>query len=450
VYTLQKYSEERKILKWFNFFEKNRDMKHPFGRGINASISPKEEELFHQSYEAFENKETLQAYRLFFESLENFTNDISNENILLVQEEEKLNFTIYQGTATIYGYVTSQHLYAEVNIIRGALANVALKRYLLERNYQFTYASYFTDDDFIKLKIYHDNITMSPQKIFFPLREIALNADFDREYILCEFDDITIEEIEHLVPLDEKELAIKYKYMQQWIDELEHRIHTFPSHDNGGMQAFSCLNLLLKIDYLLVPKYDIYQKLSQKIQEYFLQENLSIEAKNEELKEYIDTLKEMPYTTFSKMFYNAKYTFNPTDKTSQEEINTFITESLAKIRWYKSNRYDQIIPTIYKYIAFYILYNYGLHPVNRALLHMLVEIQNQDFFLELEYDELYNTENNSFAQRQIIARIEDSITPYQSQFKSLKTFGELLDFSSLNDFSNSFYIQFKSLNYEEV
>ena len=33
--------------------------------------------------------------------------------------------------------------------------------------------------------------------------------------------------------------------------------------------------------------------------------------------------------------------------------------------------YNQIIPTIYKYIAFYILYNYGLNPVVKDLLHTL-------------------------------------------------------------------------------
>jgi hypothetical protein len=437
-------------LKWFNFFEKNIQRKHPFGRGINANISPDEEELFNRSYEAFEDKKILEAYQYFFDSLENFTEDIPNQNILTSQEDEKLTFTIFQGSAVIHGYVTSQHLYAEATITKKHFANVSLKRYILERNYQFTYASYFSDEEFIKLKIYHDNITMSPQKIFFPLREIALNADFDKEYIRSEFPDLSIEEIEHLKELDPEELEIKYKFMQEWIQELEHRILTFPSNDNSGMQAFACLNLLLKTDYLLVPKYDIYQKLSKKVQEYFSEENSSIESKNEEVKEYIAELKELDFETFCKMFYNAKYTFNPTEKTSQEEIGIFITESLAKIRWYKSNRYNQIIPTIYKYIAFYILYNYGVHPVIRALLHMLVEIQNPKFFKALGYTELYNEENNSFAQRQIITRIADIITPYQAQFKALKVFGDTLDFSSLNDFSNSFYIQVKNLDFEEV
>jgi hypothetical protein len=437
-------------LKWFNFFEKNIQSKHPFGRGINANISAKEEELFNRSYEAFEEKKILEAYEYFFDSLENFTDQNPNKNILTSKEENKLLFTIYQGSAIVRGHVTSQHLYAETTITKKHFANVSLKRYILERNYQFTYASYFSDEEFIKLKIYHDNITMSPQKVFFPLREIALNADFDKEYIKSEFPDLSIEETEHLSELKPEELEIKYKYMQEWIEDLEHRILTFPSNDNSGMQAFACLNLLLKIDYLLVPKYEIYQKLSKKVQEYFSDENSSIETKNEEVKEYITELKEMPFEKFCTMFYNAKYTFNPTEKTSQEEIEIFITESLAKIRWYKSNRYNQIIPTIYKYIAFYILYNYGVHPATRALLHMLVEIQNQKFFKELGYPELYNEENNSFAQRQIITRIEDIITPYQAQFKALKVFGDLLDFSSLNDFSNSFYIQIKNLDFEEV
>jgi hypothetical protein len=123
---------------------------------------------------------------------------------------------------------------------------------------------------------------------------------------------------------------------------------------------------------------------------------------------------------------------------------------MLKIRWYKNNRYNQIIPTIYKYIAFYILYNYGVHPLTRSLLHLLVQIQNQAYFAALGYPLLYNEKENTFSKRTIISKVEDIITPYQSRFKELKLFGSDLNFTSLNEFSNSFYTQIKHLNFEEV
>ena len=300
------------------------------------------------------------------------------------------------------------------------------------------------------LKLYHDNLTMSPQKVFYPLRELTLNADYDKEHIKSEFPYIALEGVEHIQRLDDKELKIKYDFLHQWIDELEEKVRTLPSNDNASMQAFLHLNILFKIDYLLVPKCKIYQKMSKTIVEYFSEENITIESKNEELKRYIESLKEINFEEFSQNFYNAKYTFNPTDKTSQEEVITFISESLAKIRWYKNNRYTQIIPTIYRYIAFYTLFNYGLYPVLRELLHTLVEIQNPEFFEALDYTPLYDKENETFSKRTIISRIDDIITPHQERFKSLESFTDELNFSSMNEFSNSFYLHLQNLNFEEI
>jgi hypothetical protein len=437
-------------LSWFNFFDTKTEQKHSFGRGINANLSEHEEELFNKSYEAFEQKEILDAYEYLFQSLENFTNGISNQNVTIKREEDKLSFEILQGCAKITGTITKEHLYAESILTKKSSANVGLKRYILERNYQLTYTNYFSDEAYLKLKLYHDNITMSPQKVFFPLRELALNADFDKEYTRCEFPDIILEDIAHISPIEAKELQIKYDFMQKSIEEITNKISTFPSNDNAGMQAFAFLYLYFKIDYLLTPKYEMYHKMNRKIQEYFSEENVTIEAKNEELKEYIEVLKNMPFEEFKNNFYDAKYTFNPSEKTSNEELSMFIGESLSKIRWYKNNRYNQIIPILYGYIAFHILYNYGLHPVTKALIHILVEIQNQSFFTSLGYAALYNEDTNSFSKRVIISKINEIIEPYQEQFKLLEPFGNKLNYTTPNEFSNSFYLQLQDLNFEEI
>ncbi|MDD2791190.1 MAG: hypothetical protein PHU40_11060 [Sulfurimonas sp.] len=437
-------------MSWYNFFETKPQTQHAFGRGTNAAISPYEEELFNKSHEAFEKKEFLDAYEYFFNSLQNFTNEMPNGNIVIHKDEKELRFELYQGSAKVIGTVTNTTFYAEVVMIKKADANVALKRYMLERNYQLTYANYFSDEQYIKLKLFHDNATMSPQKIFFPIREIALNADFDKEHIKSEFKDIALENIGHLESLDSQELKIKFDFLHEAIELVELKVATLPSNDNAGMQAFLYLNLFFELDYLLVAKYTISQKISKLIQEYFGDEDNTIESKNEELKRYVTVLKEMDFDTFSSNFYNAKYTFHLTEKTSFEELSVFISESLMKIRWYRNNRYHQIIPTIYKYIAFYMLYNYGLNPIIKNLLHLLVEIQNPSFFKKLGYTMLHNEEENTFSKRAIISRIEESILPHQKRYKLLKPFGGELNFTTINEFSNSYYLQIKNLNFEEI
>lgn len=437
-------------MSWINFLQNKLELHHSFGRGTNASVSPNEEEYFNKAYDAFENKDILNAYEYFLESLQNYQKETPNQNIIIQKNEDSLNFELFQGTAKVIGTITKETFYAEVIIVKHSDANVALKRYILERNYQLTYACYFVEDGYIKLKIFYNNTTMSPQKVFLPIREIALNSDFDKEHIISEFNDIKIHDIEHIAPLDPEELNIKYKFLKLWIEELEAKVITLPSNDNTGMLAFLYLNFLFKIDYLLVPKYSIYQKSSKKIQEYFGEENMSIETKNEEIKSYITKLNEMNFEDFSQNFYDAKYTFNPVEKTSHEEFVNFISESLIKIRWYQNNRYRQIIPTIYRYIAFYSLYNYGLNQVQRSLLHLLIKIQNPNFFEELQYKIYYNIENKTFSKRAIVSEIEEIIEKHQSHFKALKSFTDELKFSSMNEFSNSYYTQLKHLNFEEI
>ncbi|ABB43993.1 hypothetical protein Suden_0714 [Sulfurimonas denitrificans DSM 1251] len=437
-------------MNWLHFFKKKDELKHTFGRSINANISKDEEKLFNKSYEAFEDKEILLAYEYFLKSLINYSNGVSNENVIIKKEDDSLYFEIYQGGALIRGKATKKSLNAEAILCKKSSAHVALKRLILERNYQFTYTYYFSDDEYIKLKLSLDNTTMSPQKLFFPLREIALNADFDKEYIKSEFLDISIEDVSHVKTLSEEELSLKYNFMHKWIDEINVKILSLPSNDNAGMESFILLYLLFKIDYMLVPKFTIFKKSTKKIQEYFSDENLTVEAKNDELREHILELQEMSFDEFRKNFYNAKYTFNPTDKAPNEEIEIFITESLSKIRWYKNNRYNQIIPTMYKYIAMYLLYNYGLNPLTKELLHTLVEIQNPSFFKALGYTPLYDEESQIFAKRAIVSKVDSIVSTHKNHFKKLEPFGDKLNFSSLNELNNSFYLQLKNLNYEEI
>ena len=436
-------------MSWLDFFQTPSPCQISFGRGIYASINPDEEELFNESYQAFERKDILDAYEYFFKSLINYSDDDSNENIIIEKNEDELKFQIFQGCARIDGVITKESLKAEVTLVKNSNSSVALKRYILDRNYQLTYANYFSDGEYIKLKLYLDNITLSPQKIFFPLRELALNADFDKEHIESEFSDVELEETSHINAISEDELKIKYDYLQSTIEELDAKVLTLPTNDNAGMQAFLYLNILFKIDYLLVPRYKMYHKLSKKVQAYFGDEHTTIEAKNEELKKYVQKLKKLSFDEFSSSFYSAKYTFNPIEKSSFEEMSNFISESLTKIKWYKNNRYPQIVPTIYSYIAFYALYNYGVNPVVRELLHILVQVQNSSFFTQLDCGSLYNEEKQTFSKRQIISSLQDIVANNQDKYKSLAIFSDDLNFSSMNEFNNSYYNMLKNLDFEE-
>lgn len=438
-------------MSWLDFFQTTQSLCDiSFGRGINATVSSQEEELFNNSASAFENKEVVNAYEYFLQSLINFQNEVSNENITLKRVDDTLVFELFQGTAKINGRVTHKNLYAEVTMVKSKDASVALKRYVLERNYQLTYVNYFSDGAFIKLKLYQDNLNLSPQKIFFPLRELALNADYDKEHIKSEFPEVLLEDIAHLQMPEKMQIEVKHKYLLQWIQELEEKILTLPSNDTTGMQSFFYLNLFFKIDYLISAKFTISQKISKRVQDYFSNENATVEAKNEVLKKYLLKLKNMDFDTFTESFYDAKYTYNSIEKSPYKDIVIFIDESQNKIQWYKKNRYTQVIPTIYKYIAFYSLYNYGMNPTLKALFHLLVEIQNAPYFEALGCNPLYNETAKTFAKRAIVTQMKKIAMHASNKYKAFTINIDDLNFSSMNEFNYSYYNMLKNLDFEEV
>ncbi len=439
---------------WFNrLFHHSKTAqpkRHHFGRSINAQLNPQEHQLFNQAVEAFREGKTVKAYEYYLHSLENYNGDISNQNVQMHYEEQKLHFRLYQGSAVIRGVVTDKTFEAHSTITSRVLMNVATKRHLLERNDQLTYASYYTHSDLLQLKVYLDNSTMTPQKIFYPLRELALNADYEKEYLHYHFKQAELVEVEHLQAIDESELQIKYAAMQEWITACQKELTQLPSNDNISTVSFTLLSLLFQIDYLLVPHKKIMQEIFEKINSFFTDDERLVEQKNDELLTFIRKLQKLEFPEFAENFYRATYTFSPMEHTTSEELNQFIEASLEKFRWFRQHRFEHVASTISRYIPFYILYNYGIHPSYRSLLHLLVEVQNSDFFVSLGYESLYDTQSKRFNKNAIISAINEAIEPYQEQFVHLEPFGKTLNYTTLEEFSHSFYLHLKNLNYTEL
>ena len=422
---------------------------HQFGRDINAQINPEEPKLFAKAAEAFHQGDIVQAYHAYLSSLENFTNAKSNHNVTLDLQDETLYFTLYQGCAVVQGEVTKKSLRAHSVISQKKLMDVAVKRHLLERNDLLTYVSYGVKKQQLILQLYLDNSTMTPQKVFYPLRELALNADYEKEYLHYHFHQKELTEVEHLEYLSENELQLKYQAMQTWIENTLKTLQELPSNDNNTTVSFTLLTLLFQIDYLLVPHLDMMQELFEKVNSYFTEDERLIEQKNDELLEFTKSLQKLSFEDFSRNFYKAKLTFSPTEHTTFSELREFIEGSLEKYRWFRHHRYLQVASIMTRYIPLYLLYNYGLHPSYRALLHLLVEIQHSDFFVLLGYEARYHSEDGSFEKRSIKEAIEEAITPYRDQFPALENFAEALNYTTLDEFSHSYFLHLLNLDYTE-
>lgn len=423
---------------------------HHFGRSINAQLNPQEHQLFNQAMESFREGKIVEAYEYYLHSLENFNADLANDNVMMHYEDKTLHFKLYQGSSIIHGVVTDKTFEAHTVITSRALMNVAIKRHILERNDQLTYVRYYTHGDALQLKVYLDNTTMTPQKIFYPLRELALNADYEKEFLHYQFKQSELIETKHLQTIDTSELQVKYDAMQRWIADCQKELTQLPSNDNISTVSFTLLSLLFQIDYLLVPHKDIMQEIFEKINKFFTNDERLVEQKNDELLAFIQKLQKLTFEAFTPHFYKAKYTFSPMEHTTAEELNQFIEASLEKFRWFRQHRYEHVASTISRYIPLYILYNYGIHPSYRSLLHLLVQVQHSDYFVSLGYEAMYDTETKSFNKEAISTAVNDAIEPYQEQFIHLESFAKTLNYTTLEEFSHSFYLHLKNLNYTEL
>ena len=416
-----------------------------YGRAIHAFPNPKEHELFDLSATAFSAKNVFLGYRYFLESLQH-----NHDHLILSESDTSLTFTLYQGSAILHGRITAETFRAYAHIAKASVLHVAMKRRFLERNFQLTYCRFSEKNDIIELGIKLHNATITPQKIFFPLRELALNADFEKEFISSEFDEDSLLEVNHIIPYDLVRLQRLYETMKNWIASTKESLVGLLSNDNNGMASFSYLTLLLQIDYLLIPHKKMAKEINEKINTYFMEDEKLTQDKNSDLERYLDELEAMPFEVFKTQFYHATTTFSPFDHALHDDIAAFIDESLAKVRWYKNNHTNYVIPIIYRYISLYILFNYGIHPSLRSLLHLHVQIYASEFFADEGETKLYESSTGTFQKQAIENAIETAIEPYQSRYKNLKSFADQLNFSDLNHFSQSFYIQIKNLDYQEV
>lgn len=418
-----------------------------YGRGVHSLPNPDEHELFEKASEAFIQDDRLKGYDYFLSSL---THVGDAKHLMYTVYEDKITFELLQGCAVIRGTITEESLNATAAVAKTSDLHVAIKRRFLERNFQLTYARFCDKEGVLTLKLHLDNATITPHKIFFPLREIALNADFEKEMLLGEFKDIELLENDHIRYVDPEQCVRLHGWMLKWMDQTKKSLQGLLSNDNTGMVSFSYLALLLQIDYLLIPRKKMAKEIAEKVGGYFMDDEKLTEDKNADLQSYLSKLETMSIEEFASQMYRGNYTFSPFDQAMHEEIVSFIEESLAKVKWYKSNHSSYVIGAIYKYIALYVLYNYGLHPTLRILMHLHVQVYASDFFENMGEARLYTPETNRFDKTRIHEHIESAVIPYQKRYKGLKNFSDLLNYTDLDSFSQSFYQQIKNLDLLEV
>jgi len=421
-----------------------------FGRFISYKKTHEQQEFYQASKKSFSEQRYIEGYENYFKYLRfEDENGKDHGNISFKKDANSLEFKIIQGSAIIKGNITQRRLVAFVNIAHTVKGNIAVMRRLLEKNYMYTYSSFFLEADTLRSKIYFDNASLSPQKVYFPLREIAINTDKEKELLLDEFNDLDPIELDHIVAMQPHLKDTKLRFFREWIDKTQQKVALLPTQEQSGAIAFVWLGLLLRIDYFVTPRgklgYDIYEA----IQEYYIDDDKLIEEKNDALQIATLKLKELDTQKLSKSLYPVQQTFDIFTLNNLDEIRAFIEETLSKIIWYKEHRYEEIILTIYEYLGLYMLYNYGMNDCLRELVQLNVRIHNTDFHSALGIPSLYKSEEK-LDHAKVSKEIKKTVGSYHKLYPHLHDFSSSLNYESLEKFHHSYFNAIKNLSFSEL
>ena len=439
------------MFSWISLFHSD-DMStrdhYDFGRFISYKKTHTQQEQYQASKKAFFEQRYIEGYEYFFKYLAFFDKGEDSGNISFYKDENSLRFKLIQGSAIIHGDITQRRLSAHVKLAHTVKDDIAVMRRLLERTYLYTYCAFSLEKETLKAKIYFDNISLSPQKVFFPLRELALNADKEKELLLEEFNDLAPVELDHIEVMDPHLKETKLRFFREWIDKTEQKVSVIPTQEQSGAIAFIWLNLLLKIDYFVTPRgklgFDIYEA----AQKYYEEDTKLVEEKNDTLHKAVEKLKKLDTQLLAKSLYPIKQTFDMFSNDNLDEIHSFIEETLAKAIWYKEHRYEEVILTIYEYMGLYMLYSFGMNQCLREFIQLNVRLHNTDFYSALGMQSMYKDEKlNSSKISQTVSKITNS---YSKRYPNLQDFSHTLNYESSEKFHHSYFGALQALNFSEL
>ena len=415
-----------------------------FGRYTDCNKSASQLAHWNNALKFFGEKKYIDAYYEFFLYL----GDPSIRNVEVNHVSNELSFTVQQGSKIIRGTANEQKVAAEVNIARFEKPGVAWMRKLMNMNYSLKYSSYAIKDDVVCMKFRSHTLDGSPTKLYFSLKELALNADKQDDLLSHEFATIKPIDLEHVIAISEKEKEVKAAYLQKWINDTLSEIDKLDPTAFYGAISYLLLTLTYRIDYLIAPEGKLAHDLEAIQTIYFAKDNRSYQEKNTLIIDEYRKMLAQPREYVIQSLYRTKCTFGAVTAAAHKDIADFIANEAQNAQWYVTNNYTNIVQAIFEYINGYNLFNFGMHTATRELSHLLMNILNQEYSTALGYDEkYYDAAAATLNKAAIEARIAAIIDKGKAEFPKLSFGTQYLNYNSRPEFAGTFLSEISFLDF---
>jgi len=414
-----------------------------FGRYSDSFKNEQQIEKWQKALALFKEKDYLNAYQHFFMYLK----DKNADNVKITETNNKLQFEVYQGSKKISGQATNKLVSAEVKVVKSNSLKVAFMRKLMERNYNLKYSRFaLAADNTVYMKFSTTAESGSPQKLYYALKEVAIQADKLDDLLINEFSSIENVDNNHITPLNEKERNVKIRWLKKYIVDALELVKEIGTK-NDGDRAFILLSLAFKLDYLITPEGNLMDKL-EKVQSTYYQQNSTknSQEKIEEIIELFEEINNLSNEEISKELYQTKATFGVGTPTSHNIISDQIQEISKQISNAIENKNFELSKAICEYIAGYALFFYGMQRPTKRFFEFLVKILNYEYYEELGFQRPYY-KKNQLNKSEITKRLNEINNTFKKEFPGIALNAGNLKFESRTHFAYSFLKEIQKLPY---
>jgi hypothetical protein len=418
-----------------------------FGRYSDNNKTVQKTRKWAESDQLFKEGKILESLAAFLDYL----NDDAVQNVSFSVENKVLEFTLFQGSKQIRGSCDGIRFTAETDLALMPQPSVPVMRKLLEQNFHLYYCRFALINEKLCMRFDSEAQSANPNKLYYALKELTIKSDKLDDWLLLDFSALQPLETGSITPLSDTEKEVKFRFLQQWIRETLEQIEPLDVEKMGGGIAHVLLNLIYRIDYLLVPEKKLLLDIEDMVSRFFTEDEKPVTEKNKALINALRKLADTKKETVIECLFRSKFTFSVAAPQPHKVTADTIYASNQNMLWYKDNQLPHIAQQISEYGLGYCQYNYSLPAPVTELYHILMRVRYSDFFDALGYrDQLYQTEAQQFNQPFIELAINSVSQKWKNKYPQLAFPVEQLRYENLMLFTHSFTAAVESLNTESI
>jgi hypothetical protein len=437
----------------FDFMKKKDDSGNSSGQSISGSITS-------QSFGRYSdcNKSNAQLdewdltvklqkelkFKDSFRALLNYIGDPALKNLTYEEKEGIIHFQFQQGSKLVHGTSDGVQMVAESRIAAFEKPSLPVMRKLATLNYSLKYSWFSIHDNTFMIGTKALHADSSPTKLYYALREIAINADKQDDIIVDEFSSLQQTDSSCIVEIPTHEKEVKRKYLHQWIDETLKKAEELDPVKSNGLISYLLLTLNLRIDYLICPQGVLMDKI-EKIQGIYSHKEKDYILKNKEIISAFKEIRQLPDEAIFKSLYNTISTFSIVSPANYKQVADFIFEEAKSRDFYLNNRNFDAIVVIYEYIAGYLFFNYGLSKPIHDLVNLFMHVMHNSFYQEMGLSVQYQDATGNLNKQKIVSAIQQILNENRKKYPLFSFRDSVLDFSSKYRFAMTFFAEFDFL-----